>query len=259
MKLKRIKQLALQTVLAFSLILGGSLLSAAPVHAADTVDMYRLYNPNTGEHFYTASSVERIHLYRLGWKEEGVGWVAPKLSSAPVYRLYNPNAGDHHYTTNPAERANLVAVGWSDEGIGWYSDDSKSIAVYRQYNPNAVAGSHNFTTSKAENDHLSTVGWKAEGIAWYAFGAGFADPIEVPVPEPQVEDPAVNEPQPAPSTDTDNNQTSGTYVLNPNSKVFHREHCPSVNRMNPGNRVYTTESRDSITGKGYKPCSNCRP
>lgn len=36
--------------------------------------MYRLYNPNSGEHFYTASASERDVLARVGWVYEGIGW-----------------------------------------------------------------------------------------------------------------------------------------------------------------------------------------
>ena len=132
-----------------------------------TVDMYRLYNPNSGEHFYTASAGEKDFLVSVGWSYEGVGWKAPEKSNTPVYRVYNPNAGDHHYTTNKAEKDFLVSVGWNDEGIGWYSDDAKSVALYRQYNPNAVSGAHNFTSSKGENDWLVSLGWSEEGIGWY--------------------------------------------------------------------------------------------
>ena len=86
--------------------------------------MNRLYNPNSGEHFYTADIEEKAALVKLGWNDEGYGWVAPKTKDAtvPVYRLYNPNAGDHHYTMNKGERNTLVAYGWKDEGTGWYSD-----------------------------------------------------------------------------------------------------------------------------------------
>ena len=133
--------------------------------------MYRLYNPNSGEHFYTADSYERDQLVSVGWRYEGVGWSAPSASNTPVYRLYNPNAGDHHYTTSSYERDQLVSVGWRYEGIGWYSDDAKAVAVYRQYNPNAIAGAHNFTTDSYEQDYLVSVGWRAEGIGWYATNA----------------------------------------------------------------------------------------
>ena len=34
--------------------------------------MYRLYNPNSGEHFYTSNQGERDHLVSLGWRYEGV-------------------------------------------------------------------------------------------------------------------------------------------------------------------------------------------
>ena len=138
-----------------------------PETPAKTVDMYRLYNPNSREHFYTASVGERDMLTELGWRYEGIGWKAPEKSNTPVYRLYNPNAGDHHYTVNVNERDWLVSLGWRYEGIGWYSDDNKSVPLYRQYNPNAKAGNHNYTASKSENDWLVGLGWRYEGVGWY--------------------------------------------------------------------------------------------
>lgn len=129
--------------------------------------MYRLYNPNSGEHFYTANSGERNYLISLGWNNEGIGWIAPFSSNTPVYRLYNPNGGEHHYTVSSAERNNLISLGWNDEGIGWYSDDAQTTPLYRQYNPNAFANNHNYTTSLGENDWLVSIGWQAEGIGWY--------------------------------------------------------------------------------------------
>ena len=129
--------------------------------------MWRLYNPNSGEHFYTAAVKERDYLDAIGWRAEGIGWYAPYRSGRPVYRLYNRNAGDHHYTMNANERDMLIKAGWKYEGIGWYSDEAKTVPVYRQYNPNAAAGAHNFTTNRRENDYLANAGWKAEGIAWY--------------------------------------------------------------------------------------------
>lgn len=140
------------------------------IYAEATTVMHRLYNPNSGEHFYTSNTKERDHLEEIGWNYEGVGWIAPERSSRPVYRLYNPNAGDHHYTMEIGERNHLVSVGWKDEGIGWYSDTSNRVPMYRQYNPNAKAGSHNYTRNKAENDSLVRAGWRAEGIGWYAVG-----------------------------------------------------------------------------------------
>ena len=131
------------------------------------VNMYRLYNPNSGEHFYTASESERNHLISLGWNDEGTGWIAPETSNTPVYRLYNPYGGEHHYTMSVAERDMLIRAGWNDEGIGWYSDDAQAVPLYRQYNPNQPANNHNYTTSLSENNWLVSIGWRAEGIGWY--------------------------------------------------------------------------------------------
>ena len=131
--------------------------------------MYRLYNPYTGEHFYTADKAEKAKCISAGWRDEGIGWYAPLSSNTPVYRLYNKYApgGDHHYTFNKSEYDCLIKKGWSGEGVGWYSDDEKQVMLYRQYNPFAQTGTHNYTTSKSENDNLDKVGWNAEGTAWY--------------------------------------------------------------------------------------------
>jgi flagellum-specific peptidoglycan hydrolase FlgJ len=137
--------------------------------------MYRLYNKNSGEHFYTASENEASNLIKLGWRNEGIGWYAPTSSSTPVYRLYNPNAGDHHYTFNKGERDNLVKVGWKYEGIGWYSSDAKAVKLYRAYNPNAKkAGSHNYTVDSNEQKVLIKAGWRDEGLAWYGVAKNHA-------------------------------------------------------------------------------------
>ena len=136
----------------------------------DATPMFRLYNPNSGEHFYTGSAGEREFLSRVGWSYEGVGWWAPIEGGEPVYRLYNPNAGDHHYTLSSEERDALVAVGWNYEGVGWRS--AGDVPVLRQYNPNAASGTHNFTTSRAENDMLVRNGWHFEGVGWMAVMAG---------------------------------------------------------------------------------------
>ena len=131
------------------------------------ISMNRLYNPNSGEHFYTADDSERDYLVSLGWNYEGEGWKAPSTSSTPVYRLYNANGGEHHYTMDASEKDFLVSVGWNYESIGWYSDDAKTVPLFREYNPNAFANNHNYTTNSAEHEWLLSLGWQNEGYAWY--------------------------------------------------------------------------------------------
>ena len=151
---------------------GGS--SSGGTTSCTAIPLYRVYNPNSGEHFYTEAKVERDYLVNVGWNDEGIGWYSPKTSSYPVYRLYNPNAGDHHFTMMKEEKDELARIGWKYEGISWYSlPANQGVKVYREYNPNAkMADTHNYTTSKVENDFLVSIGWLDEGIAWWAVKAG---------------------------------------------------------------------------------------
>lgn len=134
--------------------------------------LFRLYNPNSGEHFWTGSLEERNNLIAAGWNYEGAGWIAPKTYGDPVYRLYNEEKGDHHYTKDPEEMQLLVDSGWNYEGVAWSSEDeSVGKPLYRLYNPNAEsegkAGAHFWTMSEQERDNLVTTGWVYEGIGWY--------------------------------------------------------------------------------------------
>ncbi len=132
--------------------------------------LFRLYNPNSGEHFYTTSRREGNSLVDQGWKYEGPGWIAPK-EGAPVYRLYNKNSGDHHYTMSKREKDKLVEIGWTYEDIGWYSESKETgKPLYRLYNPNATgAGSHHYTSSTRERKNLVAIGWQDEDVAWYGY------------------------------------------------------------------------------------------
>ena len=178
MKKKKLLSVFVAAALSLSLFFAVPIVSQA--EGSTGVTMYRLYNPNSGEHFYTSNSTEKDNLVTEGWSDEGIGWVAPEKSNTPVYRLYNANAGDHHYTMDAKERDNLISAGWKDEGTGWYSDDDKTVPLYREYNPNAVTGTHNYTTDKAEHDSLVNAGWKDEGIGWYGIGNGKTDPPKDP-------------------------------------------------------------------------------
>lgn len=137
------------------------------------VPMHRLYNLNSGEHFYTKNTYEKDALVRLGWAYEGTGWIAPRKGN-PAYRLYNPNSGNHFYTVSRFEKETLEKVGWNYEGIGWNSGGN--VFLYRNYNPNATVGTHNYTTNIYEAKHLANNGWRDEGVAWNGLGVGTSIP-----------------------------------------------------------------------------------
>ena len=141
--------------------------------ATAVVTLWRLYNPYTGEHFYTSSDYERnVNVYQ-GWNYEGIGWEAP-TEGKQVYRLYNRyvKGGDHHYTMDTHERDELVKAGWTYEkdAATWCSGGD--VPLYRQYNPYATTGTHNYTTNAEERDFLIKEGWRDEKIAWYGVYGG---------------------------------------------------------------------------------------
>ena len=50
-----------------------------------------------------------------------------------------------------------------------------------------------------------------------------------------------------------------TYVLNTNTKRFHKPECSSVKDIKPKNYQETTLSREQLIDLGYKPCGRCNP
>lgn len=52
---------------------------------------------------------------------------------------------------------------------------------------------------------------------------------------------------------------NATYVINANTKKFHKPSCNSVEQMSEENRQYTVESREKLIEDGYEPCKRCQP
>jgi len=143
------------------------------IHRETTEDrtvmhMFRMYDPNSGEHFYTGSEVERDNLVAEGWNYEGVGFTFSMTTGMPVYRLYDPINGEHLYTMNAEEKAMLMAQGWNFEGIAFNSAYDTEVPQYRLHNPNETRGAYHFTASIEERDYLLSLGWEDQGIGFYS-------------------------------------------------------------------------------------------
>lgn len=132
-----------------------------------SVPMFRMYDPNGGEHFYTGSEEERDFLVSAGWNYEGVGFNFPVVGS-PVHRLYEPETGEHLYTMNEAEKEKLISEGWEYEGVAFNSAKTTDVPQYRLHNPNASRGAYHFTGSEEEKDFLISLGWEYQGIGFYS-------------------------------------------------------------------------------------------
>ena len=65
---------------------------------------------------------------------------------------------------------------------------------------------------------------------------------------------AVNQPQHSQSS-----QVSGNYIVNRNTRKFHKPNCSSVKRMKESNKIHYNGSREKLIDNGFEPCGNCRP
>ena len=146
--------------------------------------IYRLYNPDNGEHLYTTDANERDVLFKEhGWGYEGVAWYAPNTGT-PVYRLYNSVLCNHLYTTDTNEVATLTKdAAWTVDNNGqplFYSSRSNEQEyrgeptgkpIYRVYNE-GLNGMHHLTTDYNEYKTLPDYGWTQEGEALRATANG---------------------------------------------------------------------------------------
>jgi hypothetical protein len=149
-----------------------------------TLALYRLLNPNNGDHFYTTSLAERDNaIAAFGYRSEDIACYAYDSQvpgTTPLYRLLNPTIGHHFYTTSAAERDNAVGnLGYQSEGIACYVYGSQAPGItplYRLLNPGN--GDHFYTTSAAERDNaVASFGYQSEGIACYVLGSAVTVPL----------------------------------------------------------------------------------
>lgn len=83
----------------------------------------------------------------------------------------------------------------------------------------------------------------------YYLGATHDDPIRAQIPvSSSISYPSVTS---APK--------KSDYILNRNTKKFHKPNCPSVKQMNESNKIYFNGTREDVISNGYEPCGRCYP
>ena len=102
------------------------------------------------------------------------------------------------------------------------------------------------------------------------------EPESEPVPEPNPETEPISEPEPIPESIPEPEpepipdsgpdrgpdpepSPAATYILNTNTKKFHRPDCSSVSTIKEKNRQEYTGPRDDLIAQGYAPCKRCNP
>jgi hypothetical protein len=136
-----------------------------------TVRIYRYYDSDSGDHFYTTSGSTPG-----GYISEGVvGWGFTSAGSnrVAIYRWYRADHGDHRYTTSSS-----TPSGYVGEGIEWYSPvvvNGCSDPVASNYNPDVNQTSSGCTYSPPTvsfsaspsaiiRGSSSTLSWSVTGV-----------------------------------------------------------------------------------------------
>lgn len=95
------------------------------------------------------------------------------------------------------------------------------------------------------------------------YATGSSMPAEEATPLPDVsganegDAAAAEQAEPQPTAPTD--KGTAEYVLNTNSKKFHKPSCSSVDQMSPKNREDIEDTRENLIANGYDPCKRCNP
>ncbi|MCU1524499.1 MAG: hypothetical protein JWO18_1393 [Microbacteriaceae bacterium] len=104
-------------------VFDAALITALPV--------YRFWNPQSNDHFYTMNKAERDHIiasYSTSvWRYEGVAFDAfptQRAGTVPLYRFWSPRLQGHFFTANGTEKDQIIrtyaASTWSYEGVAFY-------------------------------------------------------------------------------------------------------------------------------------------
>ena len=91
---------------------------------SEASDVYRIYNPSTGNHLLTTSKAEVDAAVAGGYQAEGVrgeAYTSQREGTDAVERYYNAATGRHLLTRDPEEMAALAGQGYNYEGTAFYA------------------------------------------------------------------------------------------------------------------------------------------
>ena len=189
------------------------------------------------------------------------GWHLVKYDCVDGKYLYNRcHLIGYQLTAENANERNLI-TGTRYLNIGGMLPFENQVADYVQQTGNHVLYR---VTPVFEGDNLLASGVLMEaysvedsgnGICFcvYAYNVQPGVQIDYATGESALIGETVTEPSEQTTTDEPD------YVLNNNTRKFHRPSCSSVEDINPSNREDYTGSREALIKRGYEPCKRCRP
>lgn len=181
---------------------------------------------------------------RTGWQQMGKGTGNPDGNAAKHWSYFGANG--------------WLRTGWVQLGKGTSEPDGNSAKHWSYFGGNGWLRTGMVTLGKADGEkvthksYFGNNGWlvvnkkfsfneknySADGKGWVT----------------EVKKTSANN-----AGTTKTTATSGTYILNLNSKVFHKSNCGSVTRMSASNKKSFNGTRAQAIAQGYTPCHNCNP
>ena len=189
------------------------------------------------------------------------GWHLVKYDCVDGKYLYNRcHLIGYQLTAENANERNLI-TGTRYLNIEGMLPFENQVADYVQQTGNHVLYR---VTPVFEGDNLLASGVLMEGYSVEDSGAGICFCVYAYNVQPGVqidyatgESALIGEIETEPSEQTSAKEPD--YVLNNNTRKFHRPSCSSVEDIKPSNREDYTGSRDTLIERGYEPCKRCRP
>ena len=189
------------------------------------------------------------------------GWHLVKYDCVDGKYLYNRcHLIGYQLTAENANERNLI-TGTRYLNIEGMLPFENQVAEYVQQTGNHVLYR---VTPVFENDNLLASGVLMEGYSVEDSGDGICFCVYAYNVQPGVqidyatgESALIGEIVTEPSEQT--STTEPDYVLNNNTRKFHRPSCSSVEDIKPSNREDYTGSREALIERGYEPCKRCQP
>ena len=86
------------------------------------------------------------------------------------------------------------------------------------------------------------------------------EPVQPIEPELEIAEPATEKmPILGETSIIEEEEPQVTYILNKNTKKFHKPTCRSAQQISPKNYEESFDTREEVVAQGYSPCGNCKP
>ena len=190
------------------------------------------------------------------------GWHLVKYDCVDGKYLYNRcHLIGYQLTAENANERNLI-TGTRYLNIEGMLPFENQVADYVQQTGNHVLYR---VTPVFEGDNLLASGVLMEGYSVEDSGAGICFCVYAFNVQPGVQinyatgESALADAAPPEPTIQAPPEEEPSYVLNHNTRKFHRPSCSSVEDIKPSNREDYFGSREALIEQGYVPCKRCRP